>query len=458
MVDLEKYSGKKILILGLGREGAASLRFFLDNRVSAVLGVADKAAPDKLSSEIKDILSQNPAIKAHLGEEHLACLDDYDIIVKSPGIPIHLAPIEKAFDQGKVTSQTRIFFDYCPGTIIGVTGTKGKSTTSSIIHDVLKKGGKTVTLVGNIGTPMIKYLDNSGKDDYFVCELSAHQLYDLKKAPHIAVLLNLYPEHLDYYKDFSEYIFAKSNITRYQAKSDYLIYNSSNVEVDTIARESAAQKIAFNEYDWQYAGKTALIGKLNLENAKIGAIIGRLLGISDNDINAAIAEFKPLDHRLEFVGNFDGIDFYNDSLSTIQESAVAAIDGFGPKLQTLIAGGFDRHQPFDKLGAAILSSNIKNLILFPTTGRRIWEETQRQAAGNSERLTQVSPYFVETMEDAVRLSLVHSDPGHIAALSAASASFSGFRDYADRGNCFRDCLMRQAKLSFRVAAVDFQAR
>ena len=457
MADLQKYTGKKILILGLGREGAASLRFFLDNRVAAVLGVADKTPADKLAPEVKEILSQNPKIQVHLGENHLDCLDDYDLVVKSPGIPIHIARIEKSFLRGKITSQTRIFFDEYPGTIIGVTGTKGKSTTSSIIHDVLKKGGKRVTLAGNIGIPMISFLKDAGKDDYFVCELSAHQLYDLKKSPHIAVLLNIYPEHLDYYKDFGEYIRAKANIALNQSNSDYLIYNSANPEVDAISRQSAAQKIAFNEYDWSYEGKTALIGKYNLENAKIGAIIGRLLGIDDGDINAAIAQFKPLDHRLEFVGNFDGIDFYNDSLSTIQESAVAAIESFGPMLQTLIAGGFDRHQPFDKLGAQIVRSDIRNLILFPTTGARIWEETQRQATamGKDGRLRQIKPFFVESMEDAVRSSLANTALGHIAALSAASASFGGFRDYVQRGDYFRECLARQAKNISSAAVAKF---
>jgi len=445
-MNLTKYRGKKILILGLGREGAVSLRFFLENCPDAEIGIADKAERDQFSAEIKDLITGNPDIKVISGKDHLASLDDYDIVIKTPGIPIHIPEIEQAFANGKITSQTEIFIDQCPGTIIGVTGTKGKSTTSSIIYEILKAAGKKVDLVGNIGTPMLSFLKNADKDSFFVCELSAHQLYDLKKSPHISVLLNMYPEHLDYYKDFKEYIRAKANIAIHQSEDDYLIYNSGNLEVNAIAMESAAKKIAFNEYEWQYSGKTALIGGFNLENAKIGAIIARLMGVGDGVINQAIADFKPLDNRLELVGNFNGVDCYNDSLSTIQESAVAAITGLGRRVQTLVAGGFDRHQPFEKLAVAILGSDIKTLLLFPTTGRRIWDEVEKQAHSldRMERFGELKPYFVETMEEAAKLALAGTEKGKICLLSAASASFGNFRDYADRGDCFKKCLAAEA--------------
>ncbi len=454
-MQADNYDNKKILILGLGREGAASLRFFLDNYPGATLGVADRATADQINPTVSAILMQNPAILRHLGSGYLSCLDSYDVIVKSPGLPIHIPQIAAAFAQGKITSQTRIFFDLCPGYLIGVTGTKGKSTTSSIVCSILKKAGKKALLIGNIGTPMLGYLRDVGPDTFCVCELSAHQLYDLQKSPRIAVLLNIYPEHLDYYKDLSEYIFAKSNIAKYQSQNDLLVYNSANIEVAAIAARSVARKIAFNEYEWRYEGKTALIGKYNLENAKIGAIIGRELGVDDNAINAAIAEFKPLDNRLEFVGNYNGADYYNDSLSTIQESAVAAIESLGLKLQTLIAGGFDRQQPFNKLAAAILKSGIESLILFPTTGEKIWREVQEAAttSGVAQNGLMVKPYFVETMEEAVARALETTAAGRICALSAASASFGGFRDYAERGASFRQNLERLAADCAPEAAV-----
>lgn len=442
-MDLNFFKGKKILILGLGREGLASLRFFLENCSDCQIGVSDKVDFDQLNPEAREIIARNAAIAIHSGEEYLSKLSDYDVIVKAPGIPIHIPEIEQAFAQGKMTSQTEIFLNQCPGTMIGVTGTKGKSTTSSIIYEILRNAGKNVALVGNIGTPMISFLKAADYDSFFVCELSVHQLYNLKKSPHISVLLNLYQEHLDYYKDFSEYIRAKANIAIHQSKSDYLIYNSADKEIFKIAQKSSANKIAFNEYEWTFEGKTALIGKFNLENAKIGAIIGRLLGIGDDIINKTITEFRPLSNRLEMVGNFNGADFYNDSLSTIQESAVAAIEGLGKRVQTLIAGGFDRHQPFEKLAGAILASDIKNLILFPPTGKRIWEEVENQARllGQEGHFESLKPYFVQTMEEAATLAINNTECGRICLLSAASASFGNFRDYADRGDSYKKWLV-----------------
>jgi UDP-N-acetylmuramoylalanine--D-glutamate ligase len=445
-MDLDIYKNKKILILGLGREGVDSLRFFLKNCPKNIIAAADKSQIGQLSPDAREFLADNPQIKLIFGENYLADLDNYDLIVKSPGIPIHIPEIEKARKFGKITSQTEIFFKHCPGAIIGITGTKGKSTTSSIIHDIVKRSGGKVFLLGNIGTPMLSYLLEAGKDTVFVCELSAHQLFGLKRSPHIAVLLNIYPEHLDYYSNYNEYIRAKANIAIYQSKKDYLIYNSANFETSRIAQESIAKKIAFNEYEWIFNGKTNLIGDFNFENAKIGAIVGRLLGISDKIIKAAISEFQPLASRLEYVGNFNGIDCYNDSLSTIQESAVAAISGLGDRVCTLIAGGFDRGQPFDKLAAAILESKIKNLIFFPTTGKKIWQQinTVAEFSGQTDRLARLNCFFVENMNEAVGWAFSETKRGCICLLSAASASFKNFRDYADRGDQFKKYLAKRA--------------
>jgi len=451
-MDISIYKGKKIMILGLGREGIDSLLFFLKKCPKNEIAAADKSQISCLDPAVKEILLKNSQVRIFLGSDYLSALDSYDIIVKSPGIPIHIREVEQAYKQNKIVSQASIFFDQCPSPIIGITGTKGKSTTSSIIYEILRSSGRKVFLLGNIGTPMLSYLDAADKESIFVCELSAHQLYNLKKSPHISILLNIYPEHLDYYSDYNEYIRAKANIAVHQSKNDYFIFNSAISEVANISLVSMAKKIAFNEYKWNWNGKTNLIGGFNLENAKIGAIVGRLFGISDKIINKAIVEFKPLDNRLEFAGSFNGIDFYNDSLSTIQESAVAAIGGLGDRVYTLICGGFDRGQPFDKLAAAILDSNIGVLILFPTTGIKIWEELQKQVkfTEKNERFGAIAPFFVQTMDEAVNLALSKTKQGKICLLSAASASFNIFRDYADRGNCFKKCLVMQTAKSGKL--------
>ncbi len=443
---MDNYSGKKILILGFAREGTDSLRYFLAKHSAAEVAVADRAEIEALSKPARELLARNPCVRFFGGIDYLESLKNYDLIVKSPGIPIHLHEVEDAYRQKKIISQTEIFFKKCPGTIIGVTGTKGKSTTASIICQILKKTGKKIFLLGNIGEPMLSYLDAADKETIFVCELSAHQLYNLRQSPHIAVITNIYPEHLDYYRDYSEYINAKANIAIHQSKKDYLIYNGKIPETVEIAQKSIARKIDFAKYKYKFRQKGKLAGDFNLENAKIGAIIGRLMNVGDKDINAANAGFEPLANRLEFAGSFRGIDCYNDSLSTIQESAAAALKTLGARTTTLIAGGFDRGQPFDKLAAAILESNLKTLILFPTTGSRIWEEVKTRAefSQKSGRLSDLECFFVNTMDEAVDLVFKKTKKGEICLLSAASASFGGFADYADRGNRFKECLFKKS--------------
>lgn len=438
-MDLREFESKRILILGLGREGLDSLRFFLEYAPGARLGVADRREADKLDQEALSLLESHPEIELFCGSNYLSAIRRYDTAVKSPGVPIHLPEIEAAYAAGRITSQTEIFFNFCPGTIIGVTGTKGKSTTSSIIHAILCQAGMNAFLLGNIGQPVLGYLANAATNDYFVYELSAHQLYQLKKSPHIAIITNIYQEHLDYYKDFNEYIRAKANIAIYQKKDDFLIYNSSDPIIASIAQQSLAKKIAFNEYDWNFQGTTSLIGSFNLENAKKAAVAARILGISDKTIDEAISNFTTLEHRLEFVGTFRGAKFYNDSLSTIQESAVEAIFGLGDGVQTLIAGGFDRGQPFDKLARAILANRIETLILFPTTGEKIWEAVQNSGQEElyADALAKIEHYPVEDMKEAVKIALGRTGRGKICLMSAASASFNLFRDYAQRGELYR---------------------
>ena len=208
----EELKNKKILILGFGREGQDTFKFLRKLFPKKEIGIADQK----------------------FDKNYLKKLKGYDIIVKTPGIPFKLL---RKCDFRKVTTQTEIFFKNCPGQIVGVTGTKGKSTTSFWIYQALKNGGLKAHLVGNIGKPVLSSLLKAREDDIFVYELSSHQLYNLKKSPHIAVLLNIYPEHLDYYRNFREYVGAKANIAKYQTKKDYLIYNCRDPLVKKIAQK-----------------------------------------------------------------------------------------------------------------------------------------------------------------------------------------------------------------------------
>jgi UDP-N-acetylmuramoylalanine--D-glutamate ligase len=405
---------KKILILGFGREGIDTFLFLRKLFPNKIFGVADR------SEKIKKPDKQTTL---HLGEKYLEAIKKYDVVIKSPGIPFKIIP--KLF-LNKLTSQTKIFFDNCPGKIIGITGTKGKSTTTALIYDILKEDGLKAHLVGNIGKPVLNLLSSAASKDIYVYELSSHQLYNLNKSPQIAVFLNVFPEHLDYYKDIKEYSQAKANITLHQNKNDYLIYNSEDKIVSSFAKKSKSKQIPIK-------GKYYELDKIAAKR------VGEIFKISKTKIEKAIKNFKPLPHRLELVGKLKGITFYNDSLSTIPETAIFALDYLGKNVETILLGGFDRNIDFKNLAKRIVKSNIKNLILFPTTGEKIWREVIILTKNKFK------PFFTDNMENAVKLAYEHTGKRKICLLSCASSSFSVFKDYEEKGNLFKKYVKKFGK-------------
>lgn len=429
-MKLEELKNKRILILGFGREGQNTFLFLRKMFPKKVIGIAD-AKYKILTTKYKI-----QGVEWHLGKNYLKSLKDYDIIIKTPGIPIHLPEIEKAFNENKITSQTEIFLENCPGIIVGITGTKGKSTTTSLIYKILKSGGLKAHLVGNIGQPVLGLLKSATPEDVYVFELSCHQLYCMNKSPHVSVFLSIYPEHLDYYKNIEEYAKAKANITLWQTKNDFLIYNSKDKIVSKFAKKSKAKKIKIpTNYESISNIRIPLTGKFNLQNVMAAIKVGEIFKIPKDKIKKAIENFKPLSHRLELVGTFKGIAFYNDSLSTIPETAIAALDALGDRVETIFLGGFDRNIEFDKLAKRALKSKVKNVILFPTTGEKIWKAMRLASLAGKKKLP--NHFFVDNMKDAVKLAYEHTSKGKIALLSCASTSFSIFRDYEEKGNLFK---------------------
>lgn len=428
-MKLKDLKGKSILVLGAGREGRSVLRFLEKNFPEKKIDVADKKSYPDLPKNVG---------KTFFGEDYLENLSNYDVVIKSPGIP-YFAEIRGAKEDGKIiTSSTALFLQNSKGKVIGVTGTKGKSTTSALIYEVLKNGGLKTYLIGNIGTPALDFLKDDSKDTIFVYELSSFQLEDLDVSPNIAVITNIYPEHLDHHGKFSVYVEAKKNIARFQKETDYLIYNEDSPQVKFIAKDSKAQKLPYSKQSKQtiveliHKDALPLLGEFNILNTMPAVIVGKLFEIPDKEIEEAIINFKPLPHRLEYVGEFWGIRFYNDSLSTIPQATVAALSALGKNVETLITGGFDRGIDYSLLGPAIVSAKIENLILFPSTGQRIWE-----AVKNQKSKIKIQNFDANNMKEAVELAFKYTSPGKIVLLSPASSSFNMFKDYADRGSQFK---------------------
>ncbi len=377
----------------------------------------------------------------------------------------------------QVSSQTEIFFENYKGTIIGITGTKGKGTTSSLIYQILKKAGFKAHLVGNIGKPVFQTLlkTKGGKEaakEIFVYELSSHQLQNLKKSPQIAVFLNLFPDHLDYYKNLKEYQKAKENIVLHQKKEDFLVYNADDKIARKMAEKTPAQKIAFSLKSpitylerslklcymrgegifWdkeRIISKTEipLKGNFNVLNVMAAISAAKILDVPSKKIRGAVRAFKPLPHRLEFVGKHKGIYFYNDSMSTIPEVSIAALEALGKGVKTLILGGSEKGSDYSALAERILRGNVKNLILFPITGNEIWKRIkkayQKQPSLKKKKPPRAS--FVFSMQRAVEIAYQQTRKGEICLLSPGSASFTLFRDYRQRGNLFKKLVKNYAK-------------
>ncbi len=404
-MKLSSLKNKKILILGFQEEGIDTLLFLQKNVEYLLLGIADGKEYDLIDKEIKKEI-RGDVIK-HFGKNYLSCLQDYDIIIKTPGIPLSLI---KQNENQIITSQSDIFLSNCKGKVIGVTGTKGKSTTCSLLHEVLKKAGLNSFLVGNIGKPVLFFLESSKADDFFVYELSSFQLQTATKSPHISIFLNIYKDHLDKHKDFQEYLDSKKKITLFQNENDFFIYNKEDKAVSNIAGDTRAKKIPFIYDDFSSPV---------LEVVKI-------LGINENFIKEVLVDFKAPPHRIEYIGNFKEIDFYDDSAATIPEATIRAINKI-KNLQTIIIGGSSKGSDTSFLIDEINKSSIKNVIILRC------EECYLNKGIKGKNV-----FTVDSMREAVDVSFKETEEGFACALSPGFASFNMFENYKERGNIFKN--------------------
>ena len=437
-----------VVVVGYGREGRSVHRFLLSAGLATEVAIADRNPVQPVA----------PAARVHQGPGYLEHLNPYDTIVRSPGVPTGLPELTAARAAGKcVTSATNIFFERSPGRIVGVTGTKGKSTTSSLTARVLAGGLADVRLVGNIGKPALDDIEGATEDTLFVMELSSQQLDDALRSPTVSVVLAVVPEHLDFHGDFEAYLDAKANIVRYQAAGDHVVFNPGHPTAATIAGLSAGTPVRFSSADRpsldcyvkedqivaRYraggmaeimpASAVPLLGAGNLENVLAAVSVATIFEVPPPVIRAALESFTPLPHRLEFAGERQGIRFYNDSLATIPQAVIHAMKALGGDVTTLIAGGHDRGVSYDELASYLSSSSLRALILFEPVGERLWRavEATNRGAGRLKR------YDVSSMADAVRVAFEVTPQGGICLLSPGAASFGSFRDYEDRGNQFK---------------------
>jgi len=397
--ELQTY--KKILILGYGKEGKSVERFLKHFVSPAEIYVADK----------KD------------GEDYLLKQKEVDLVVRSPGIK--LEHVSK-----KWTTASNIFFGNFPGTIVGITGTKGKSTTTALIAAMIQQKRGDVRLIGNIGYPMLDELETSTTDTVAVIELSSYQLTDIHFSPHIMLVVNCYPEHGDFHGSFEIYKKAKQNSIHFQTETDYFVYDPHEKEVARWIDITKAKAISYTDKFPFDDSKIPLIGVHNKRNIQGALTVARLFHITDEEAQKAVYSFIPLPHRLQPVGIFKGISFYDDAISTTPESTIAALNSL-ENIDTLFLGGQDRGYDFSQLVETLKEKHIKALVLFPDTGLRI-----KKALSETDNYL---PHILETsnMEGAVAFAYQNCSHGSICLLSTASPSYSVWKNFEEKGDLFQ---------------------
>lgn len=442
----------RIAILGFAREGKALLAFL--HSAKNLKRLKKQISADDAEIWVLDKKTQKTprGIKTKFGKKYLKNLNDFDLVLRSPGVPYTLPELAQARRQGvKFSSATKLFFQLCPCKIIGVTGTKGKGTVATLIYKILKKCGKDVWLVGNIGRPAISVLPKLNKKSIVVAELSSFQLQDLEQSPQLAVVLDIFPDHLDVHKTFREYINAKKNITKYQNPGDKVFYFPDNKYSSQVAQCGWGKKIPVNVF-FKNPIPTHLPGKHNQKNIRMALAVTESLGCSRKKALEVIKKFKGMPHRLEFVRRITykdhsdvsknkRIKFYNDSASTNPYTAAAAVSAFALNTERspiiLIAGGKDKNLDYAPLAREIKKNqNLKAVVLFGENKNKV----ARALAGIKNKELIIKK--VQTLKSAVQhsykiASSAINGASVIVLFSPGAASFDMFKDYADRGQRFK---------------------
>ena len=444
---LNHWRGRKIAVLGLGVSNRPLVRMLL--AAGCDVTGCDRTEREKLDEEVLEL--ERLGCSLRLGEGYLEGLKA-DLVFRTPGMhPENPALVKLRENGAEVTSEMEIFFECCPCTILAVTGSDGKTTTTTLISEMLKAAGKKVWLGGNIGTPLLPRCREMEPGDFAVVELSSFQLMDMKRSPHIAVITNLAPNHLDVHKDMAEYIWAKENIFRFQNAGDVLILNADNEITAGFAgngttkffsRQGKSAQVVLQDGILCRNGKEVLNtsdillpGVHNIENYM--AAILAVEGLVDDEVIRQVARtFGGVEHRIELVRIKDGVRYYNDSIASSPTRTIAGLRSF-PEKVLLIAGGYDKHIPYDVLGPEICA-HVKILFVNGATAHLI-----RAAV---EQSPEYQPGCLEIVdcgdfETAVRAAASAARDGDVVLMSPASAAFDQFKNFMVRGNYFKKLIM-----------------
>lgn len=428
---------KNIAIVGFGKEGKSTYNFIRRYLPNQKLTIIDG---NKSLLENNKFLYEDNNLQFILGPNYLNNLGIYDLIIKSPGVKFKDIDISKFKD--KITSQLGLVLELYKKNIIGITGTKGKSTTTSLIYKVLSDQNYDAHLVGNIGIPIFDEIDNINENTVYIIEMAALQLEFVNSSPHIGLILNLFEEHLDFFKTKNDYYLAKLNMFKYQTEDDYGLYISSNDTLNSYVKSGNYKtnlidinsELSINNNFIEFNGKKlynindkrSLLGKHNLIDISFVLRLSELMNLDLEKTILSINMFKPLEHRLELVGTYNDITYYNDSIATIPEATMNAIKSID-NINTLIFGGMDRGIDYKEFIDFLNNSAIENFICMPTTGYNI-----------GKNLINKNVYFIENLKDAVEKAKEITKKGATCLMSPAASSYEYFKNFEEKGSKYKE--------------------
>ncbi len=448
---------RKVAIIGLGVSNIPLLDYLYEKKANVT--IFDEREYNQIPKDVNEKISKYGFV-LHFGKNCLQYLKNFNVIFRSPScLPTKPELVEEANRGALVTTEVELLMKMCPAKIIGITGSDGKTTTTSLINSILQKAGYNTFLGGNIGTPLFTKLPEITPQDIVVLELSSFQLMGMEVSPQIAVITNITPNHLNIHKDYQEYIDAKKNIFKYQDENGLLVLNYDNEITRECAKEAHGKVIFFSsktKLDNGYIVDEDVIKEcddkvrkhiLNTEDVilrgnhnyqNIATAIATTASLVDIETAVkAIKEFKPVEHRIEFVEEVDGVKWYNDSASSSPSRTLSGINAFKEKI-ILIAGGYDKNLDYTPLAKPIIDK-VKTLILIGQTSGKIYEVVKNELEEENRHL---DIYMCETLEETIPIAKKNASRGDVVLFSPASASFDMFKNFADRGNKFKELVRK----------------